>query len=234
MKTHFPCRHLVILFAAISSISSSSAQVPQIINYQGRVVVGGTNFNGTGQFQFALVNPSGSTNYWSNDGTAIGQPTAAVSVTVTKGLYSVRLGDTTVPNMTAILPSVFANSNVLLRVWFNDGVNGIQQLSPDQRLAAVGYAMMAASVPEGSIGPTQLASNAVTAAKIAPGSIGGAQLAPDAALSNLNASGQSGVASGGINDVSGTQGQRLFAGKFAWVDGDQTAGASGFGHQHTQ
>lgn len=198
MKTQLLRCHLVMSFAAISSISSSSAQVPQIINYQGRVVVGGTNFDGTGQFQFALVNPGGTTNYWSNDGTAIGQPTAPVSVTVTKGLYSVLLGDTTVSNMTAILPSVFANSNVLLRVWFNDGVNGIQQLSPDQRLAAVGYAMMAASVPDGSIGPTQLASNALTAANIAPGSIGGAQLAPDAALSNLNASGQSGVASGGI------------------------------------
>lgn len=201
MKPQFPCRHLVLLFAAINFISylpSLSAQVPQIINYQGRVVVGGTNFDGTGQFQFALVNHGGSTNYWSNDGTAIGQPTAPVSVTVTKGLYSVLLGDTTVSNMTPILPSVFANSNVLLRVWFNDGVNGIQQLNPDQRLAAVGYAMVAASVPDGSIGPTQLASNALTAANIAPGSITGAQLAPDAALSNLNASGLSGVASGGI------------------------------------
>ncbi len=31
-------------------------QVPQIINYQGRIAVGGTNFNGAGQFKFALVN----------------------------------------------------------------------------------------------------------------------------------------------------------------------------------
>ena len=31
------------------------AQVPSLINYQGRVTVDGTNFNGTGQFQFALV-----------------------------------------------------------------------------------------------------------------------------------------------------------------------------------
>ena len=28
----------------------------QIINYQGRVAVGGVNFDGTGQFKFALVN----------------------------------------------------------------------------------------------------------------------------------------------------------------------------------
>jgi hypothetical protein len=54
--------------------------------------------------------------------------------------------------MTAAVPaSVFANSNVLLRVWFNDGVNGFQQLTPDQHLGSVGYAMMAASVSPGSI-----------------------------------------------------------------------------------
>jgi len=126
---------------------ASNAQVPGIINYQGRVVDAGTNFDGTGQFEFALVNASGTTNYWSNDGTALGQPSAAVLLTVTKGLYSVLLGDTTIANMSvALSPAVFANSDVRLRVWFNDGVNGFQQLAPDQRLGAVGYALNAASL----------------------------------------------------------------------------------------
>ncbi len=83
---------------------TAQAQVPGIINYQGRIVESGTNFNGTGLFEFALVNPGGSTNYWSNDGTAIGQPSAAVPLTVTKGLYSVLLGNTTISNMTAAVP----------------------------------------------------------------------------------------------------------------------------------
>jgi hypothetical protein len=127
------------------------AQVPGIINYQGRVVVGGTNFDGTGLFRFALVDGTGATNYWSNDGTAVGQPSISVSLPVTKGLYSVLLGDTTIPNMTtSISPTAFANSNVRLRVWFNDGVHGFEQLSPDQRIAAVGYAMMAGNVPAGA------------------------------------------------------------------------------------
>src|SRR5881227_2903240 len=118
------------------------AQVPQLINYQGRVVVGTSNFNGSGQFRFALVNAAGTTTFWSNDGTSVNgsQPTNAVSLSVSSGLYSVLLGDTAITNMTAIPTSVFNNSDVRLRVWFNDGSTGSQQLTPDQRIAAVGYA----------------------------------------------------------------------------------------------
>ena len=78
--------------------------------------------------------------------------------------------------MTALPYTVFGNADVRLRVWFNDGTNGWQQLSPDQRIAAVGYAMTAANVPAGSITSTQLAANAVTSAKIANGAVGSAQL----------------------------------------------------------
>jgi hypothetical protein len=56
---------------------TTRAQVPGIINYQGRIVDNGTNFNGTGLFEFALVNPGATTNYWSNDGTTAGQPALA-------------------------------------------------------------------------------------------------------------------------------------------------------------
>src|SRR3954452_4365612 len=91
------------------------AQVPQIINYQGRVLAGSTNFNGTGQFKFALVDPGGSTTFWSNDGTSVegSEPSGAVSLTVTNGLYSVLLGDTSISNMTVAIPfSAFTNSDV--------------------------------------------------------------------------------------------------------------------------
>ena len=40
---------------------SVSADVPHLLNYQGRVAVSGTNFDGTGQFKFALVNGGSST-----------------------------------------------------------------------------------------------------------------------------------------------------------------------------
>jgi hypothetical protein len=124
----------LIAIGCLPFVASSYAQVPGIINYQGRIVDNGTNFNGTGQFKFALVNNGASQTYWSNG-------VNTVSLTVSKGLYSVLLGDTTIPNMTqSVPPAVFASSDVRLRVWFNDGVSGLQQLSPDQRLASVGYA----------------------------------------------------------------------------------------------
>jgi Chaperone of endosialidase/Regulator of chromosome condensation (RCC1) repeat len=136
------------------------AAVPQLINHQGRIAVNGTNFEGTGQFKFALVNSTGAITYWSNDGssTAGSQPTAAVSLPVVKGLYAVLLGDA---GMTALPASVFENADVRLRVWFNDGVLGFQQITPDQRLAAAPFALNAAqaeSVPDGSITGAKLAS----------------------------------------------------------------------------
>jgi hypothetical protein len=50
--------------------------------------------------------------------------------------------------MTAAIPAaVFAdNAEVYLRIWFDDGINSSQLLSPDQRLGAVGYALAAGSV----------------------------------------------------------------------------------------
>ena len=128
------------------------------------------------------------------------------------------LGDATLPGMAIVPATVFANSDVRLRVWFNDGTNGSQLLTPDQRIAAVGYAMMTGNVPDGTIttaklansavvstkiadgavGTSQLAGNAVQSGNIASGAVGAAQLAAGAATANLNAAGQSGVASGGL------------------------------------
>ncbi|OYW69819.1 MAG: hypothetical protein B7Z21_00615, partial [Verrucomicrobiales bacterium 32-60-5] len=139
---------LTVILFAILGVTMLHAQVPQLIGYQGRLAVGTTNFNGSGQFKFALVNTDGSTTYWSNDGSSSegGEPAAAVTLNVTQGLYSVLLGDTVLANMSGIPAGVFSNADVRLRVWFNDGVNGFQMLTPDQRIAAVGYALMAAGV----------------------------------------------------------------------------------------
>ena len=164
-------KHFTLRFALVALLACTlHAQVPQILNYQGRVAVGAVNFDGAGQFRFALVDDTGATTFWSNDGTSAAgsQPTAAVSLAVSKGLYSVLLGDLALINMTAIPASVFTNPDVRLRVWFDDGVNGSQLLAPDQRIAAVGYAMIAADVADG----------AITAAKIAPGAITGDRVAP--------------------------------------------------------
>ncbi len=130
--------HALVVLLGLSI--SLHADVPNIVNYQGRVAVNGTNFTGTGQFRFAIVNGNGSITFWSNGG-------GEVPVPVSKGSYSVLLGDTTLTNMasldTASDPSANGNTDVRLRVWFNDGINGSQLLTPDQRFASVLFAFNA-------------------------------------------------------------------------------------------
>jgi hypothetical protein len=145
----------LLLFFLLLNALPVAAQVPQALNYQGRVAVNGAAFTGAGQFRFALVNGAG-TVLWSS------HATDTTGVAVTGGLYSVRLGDTSLPNMAAVPSSVFDNPDLRLRVWFDDGANGLQQLAPDQRLAPVGYAHRAASadtvvsVPVDAIAPNSL------------------------------------------------------------------------------
>jgi hypothetical protein len=145
-----PSRLAALLGSVFLNILVAQAQVPQLINYQGRIIVGTTNFNGTGQFKFALINGANGSTLWRNHGSGAGEPANAVALTVTNGLYSVLLGDATLTNMAAIPNTVFNNQDVRLRVWFSDG-SGFHQLNPDQRIAAVGYAMMASSVVDGAI-----------------------------------------------------------------------------------
>lgn len=164
-------RTTIAAIAIVLSYSTLHAQVPQMINYQGRAVVGSTTFDGSGQFKFALVDTAGTTTFWSNDNTSVSgsEPTSSVSLSVTKGLYSVLLGDTSLTNMTAIPNSVFNNSDVRLRVWFNDGTHGSELLAPDQRIAAVGYAVTAATA---SLANTAQASGLIGSVAIANGGTG--------------------------------------------------------------
>jgi len=130
---------LILLFGVVISLQA----VPPVLNYAGQVAVNGEAFDGNGLFKFALVNTDGNVTYWSNDGTSVdgSEPQASVSVPVNGGLYSILLGNTAQQGMGAIDPAVFAqHTDAKLRVWFSDGVNGFQQLSPDRPFASVPYA----------------------------------------------------------------------------------------------
>ncbi len=170
MKLRFLATALVTLCTSGFLSHRAFGQVPQLVNYQGRVAVGNpaVNFDGAGQFRFALVNAAGTTTYWSNDGTSVAgaPPTAAVVLTVSKGLYSVLLGDTSLANMSSAIPaSAWANADVRLRVWFDDGTNGSQLLTPDQRLAPSGY------LPDGAVTNGKLASDAASLTKVSAGAL---------------------------------------------------------------
>ncbi|UCD99143.1 MAG: hypothetical protein JSV42_00005 [Chloroflexota bacterium] len=126
-----------------------AASTPGMINYQGVVKIDGNLYDGNGYFKFTIVNASvgnGSVNYWSNDGTASGEPGAAVLLVVNEGLFNVLLGDISLTGMSqSIGGTVFENDPTYLRVWFSQTgtLGSFEALEPNQRIASVGYAFHA-------------------------------------------------------------------------------------------
>ena len=116
MKPKYLTTILAAAACLLCSASSLRAQVPQIVDYHGQLLGVDASFDGPVQFKFVLVNSTGTTTYWSNDGTssAGSQPTNAVTITVNSGLYVVGLGDTTITHMHALPTTVFATSGVYL------------------------------------------------------------------------------------------------------------------------
>ena len=114
---------------------------PQVVSYQGQVVVNGVPFTGTGYFKFALID--GATTFWTNDGTASGQPATAVALSISNGLFNVLLGDTSITHMVTLPATAFSGTSRSLRVWFSTNNSTFTQLTPDQRVASVPYALQA-------------------------------------------------------------------------------------------
>ncbi len=138
------CLRLIIFLLCFQA---AHAEIPRMLHHQGRMAVEGAPFNGSGQFKFALVDGNGATSFWSNDGTSItgSEPNGHLILPVTRGLYSVLIGDV---NMSPLPADVFTNNDVRLRVWFNDGTHNFQLITPDQRLVAAPYALVAARVDQ--------------------------------------------------------------------------------------
>ncbi len=123
------------------------------------------------------------TTLWTHDGTSLGlgekEPEKGIELPVTKGLYSVLLGDPTVPGMSALDGGLFArHADLRLRVWFSPDSENFTLLTPDQRIAAVGYALMADDVKDGAITGAKIAKGAITGENISPGTIEMSQLSP--------------------------------------------------------
>jgi hypothetical protein len=95
---------------------------------------------------------------WANDGADNGEPALGVTAGVANGLFTVVLGDTNLPNMTAIPPSVLTQPTLLLQIWFNDGVNGFAALAPVQPLTPSPQAVFAGTAANllGSLPTSQL------------------------------------------------------------------------------
>lgn len=134
--------------APLRNLLAPAASPPTLVSYQGFVKVSGSPYTGAGYFKFAVTDAAsgnGSTNYWSNDGTATGEPSASVSLTVTGGLFDVMLGNTSLPGMSqAITQATFDQATTHLRVWFSQTAAGpFQALDPNQRIGSAAYALRA-------------------------------------------------------------------------------------------
>jgi hypothetical protein len=138
---------VAVTWAAPGNAPLAQGGAPAVVSYQGEVRVNVDPYTGNGYFKFAVVNAAGNAAYWSNDGTSTGggEPTAAVQLAVSDGLFSVLLGDTTLGGMTqALTADVFSQPDRYLRVWFSTSAGGpFSQLTPDTRIAAVPYALQA-------------------------------------------------------------------------------------------
>jgi preprotein translocase subunit Sec61beta len=112
---------------------------PTVVSYQGQVIADGSPYNSIGYFMFAIVDADENI-YWTNDGQ---EPAAGVPLTVTDGLFNVLLGDTDLPNMTTLPAGAFDEPERYLRTWFSTDGSDYLLLAPDQRIAAVPYALQA-------------------------------------------------------------------------------------------
>ncbi len=189
---HYKSLILFCLSFLLAPLYAWAETIPLMIPHTGTIEVKGVPFNGMGQFKFAITNghwecatsPPASLCrfYWTNDNRSpngTGEPENFVKILVNNGIFSVKLGDTTLTNMQTIPAAVFENAATSLRVWFNDGVKGSQWLSPDRPLAAVPYAYhaeMAKNVVNGGVTSTMIANDAVTATQIADGTITGGDI----------------------------------------------------------
>lgn len=171
-------------FAALLAVALGGGvqgQVNGVINYEGRVAVAGVAFSGVAQMKFALVNPAGGPFLWQNSGSSGPglEPTSAVAVTVSAGQFNVVLGNSALPNMAPLPLSVFSSgigqivtNPLFLRIWFNDGVNGSQLLTPDQRVTPVSFSLAATFAQQAATVPA----GAITLSNLAPGVLNSSNL----------------------------------------------------------
>jgi len=114
--------------------------------HQGRVSVSGTPFDGNASFQFALVEQTGNI-VWNHEGGTT-TPTTVLTLEVVNGFYKCTLGDASISGMSSLSPDLFdINNQLALRIWFDDGINGLQQLGTDQPLHVAPYALNASRNP---------------------------------------------------------------------------------------
>ena len=130
---------LVLIICIILIFSTSMADIPKILNYQGRVTDSGGSPIADGDYTmtFAIYDAaSGGTSLWSS---------GDVTVTVSNSVFSVFLGESPQPSL---------DLDFSMDYWIEITIEGDLQ-SPRTRLGSAGYAFMASGLVPGTevIGP---------------------------------------------------------------------------------
>ena len=100
--------------------------------HQGRILISGSAYEGTGLFRFALVDQSGSI-VWNHEG-GVGEPQNSLYIPVEK-VSTNAVWEIFIDGMAELPDTIFTLDNPLkLRIWFDDGTNGLQRLGQDQNL----------------------------------------------------------------------------------------------------
>ena len=160
-----------IIVSSVALNLSVSAQ-GTAFTYQGRLNDGANLANGIYDLRFETYDAA-------SGGSGQGRPVTNSAVSVSNGLFTVTLD---------FGAGVFNGPNPWLDIGVRPtGLGPFTSLVPRQPVTATPYAIRAGNVT----GP-------INGALITAGTVTTAQLAPGAAVSNLNAAGQSGVASGGL------------------------------------
>ena len=133
----------IIVFIVMIAGLSALAQPPGLIDYQGRIDIDDTAYDGTGYFKLA-ISGAGNTNVWTHNGTSVGiatAPSGCITNAVNSGIFSLMLGDTTL-GMSALTSDLFTSNLRYLRVWFSTHTSGpFTEMLPAQRLTSVPYAL---------------------------------------------------------------------------------------------
>lgn len=142
---------LIILFILFVLASISLAQVPQLINYQGRLIESGTPVTGDRSMTFRIYTVAiDGTAQW----TEVRDGSVHPRVSVTNGVFSIKLGE-----FTSIPSSVFSGASTYLETQVGTTILG------RERLVAVPYAYHSALADRATI------ADSVTGGITVPGSI---------------------------------------------------------------
>lgn len=134
-------RLILAAMAALMLCRGAAADPPTEIDYQGKISIGRSPYSGVGHFKFAITDSSEGTNYWSNDGTSAGEPSASFALTVKDGRFSTLLG---AAPMQSIEPERLAAAEAsFLRVWFSQDGAAFRELKPKQKMVSSPFAIHA-------------------------------------------------------------------------------------------